>query len=72
MQRDSAYPFNMSKDADGKHEQRATASTSEDWRGVDVAQIRRQLRMTPAERLDYMTQVANRMRKMQAAARRGG
>jgi hypothetical protein len=44
-------------------------TSPEDWRGVDIAQIRRQIRMTPAERLRHMTHVANQMRRIQQAAR---
>ena len=47
------------------------AASSEDWRGVDIAQIRRQIQMTPAERLRHMTQVTNQMRRIQRAAHRG-
>jgi hypothetical protein len=46
-------------------------NTTEDWRGVDVTQIRRQLSMTPAERLRHMTHVANVMMQMRRAARSG-
>ena len=34
-------------------------STLEDWRGVDVGQIRRQLQMTPKERVRDMVHAAN-------------
>jgi len=44
---------------------------TEDWRGVDIAQIRRQLAMTPAERLRSMTHVANVMMQIRRAARGG-
>jgi hypothetical protein len=44
---------------------------TEDWRGVDIAQIRRQLAMTPAERLRSMTHVANVMMQIRRAARSG-
>lgn len=46
-------------------------NANEDWRGVDVAQIRRQLAMTPAERLRHMTHVANVMMQMRRVARSG-
>lgn len=42
----------------------------EDWRGVDISQIRRQIQMTPAERLRHMTHVANQLRRIQRAAHR--
>lgn len=42
----------------------------EDWRGVDISQIRRQIRLTPAERLRHMTHVANQLRRIQRAAHR--
>ncbi len=45
--------------------------TPEDWRGVDIAQIRRQLAMTPAERLRHMTHVANVMIQIRRVARSG-
>lgn len=37
----------------------------EDWRGVDVCQIRRQLRMTPKERAAEMVRVSNRLFRAQ-------
>jgi len=46
---------------------------NEDWRGVDVGQIRRQLRMTPKERVHAMVHAANVMlsiREHAATARR--
>jgi hypothetical protein len=48
-------------------------SPLEDWRGVDVGQIRSQLRMSVAERVRHMVHVANVMieiREYAAAARR--
>jgi hypothetical protein len=50
-----------------------TASSLEDWRGVDVGQIRRQLRMTTKERVRAMVHAANVMisvREHAEAARR--
>ena len=35
------------------------ANPNEDWRGVDVGQIRRQLRMTTKERVHDMVHAAN-------------
>ena len=43
--------------------------TLEDWRGVDVGQIREQLRMSVAERVRVMVEVANRMIEIQDHAR---
>ena len=37
------------------------ANSNEDWRGVDVGQIRRQLRMTTKERVRDMVHAANVM-----------
>jgi hypothetical protein len=48
------------------------ANPNEDWRGVDVGQIRRQLRMTTKERVRDMVHAANVMMSIQenaAAAR---
>jgi hypothetical protein len=48
------------------------ANPNEDWRGVDVGQIRRQLRMTTKERVRDMVHAANVMmsiRENAAAAR---
>ena len=48
-------------------------SPLEDWRGVDVGQIRSQLRMSVADRVRHMVDVANVMmeiREHAAAARR--
>ncbi|HEV8024982.1 MAG TPA: hypothetical protein VGP37_08880 [Candidatus Nanopelagicales bacterium] len=42
--------------------------SSEDYRGVDIAQIRRNLRLSPGERLDQMTNAVNRMRELQRSA----
>ena len=33
----------------------------EDWRGVDVSQINRQLRMTIEDRVSHMVDVANKL-----------
>ena len=46
-----------------------TTPTLEDWRGVDVGQIRRQLRMTTKDRVRDMVHVANVIMKMQENAR---
>lgn len=43
---------------------------NEDWRGVDVGQIRRQLKLTVAERVRDMVHAANVMMTMQENARR--
>ena len=45
------------------------ANPNEDWRGVDVGQIRRQLRMTTKDRVRDMVHVANVIMKMQVNAR---
>jgi hypothetical protein len=48
------------------------ANPNEDWRGVDVGQIRRQLRMTTKKRVRDMVHAANVMMSIQenaAAAR---
>lgn len=44
-------------------------SVIEDHRGVDVSQIRRQLRMSVEERVRYMVDVANTLMDIRAAAR---
>jgi hypothetical protein len=41
------------------------ASSIEDWRGVDVGQIRRLLSMTVAERAAEMVRVSNRLFRAQ-------
>ena len=41
----------------------------EDWRGVDVSQIRGQLRLTVPERVRVMVEVANTMIAVQDHAR---
>jgi hypothetical protein len=46
-----------------------TTPTLEDWRGVDVEQIRRQLRMTVAERASTMVRISNRLYRAQARVR---
>ena len=46
-----------------------TANFNEDWRGVDVGQIRRQLRMTTKDRVRDMVHAANVMITMQENAR---
>jgi hypothetical protein len=45
------------------------AQPNEDWRGVDVGQIRRQLRMTTKERVRDMVHAANVMMAIQENAR---
>ncbi|MBU6244163.1 MAG: hypothetical protein KGP12_03005 [Actinomycetales bacterium] len=41
----------------------------EDERGVDVAQIRALLKLTPAERLEHMVEVVNSMQSMRDHAK---
>ena len=41
----------------------------EDDRGVDVSQIRRQLRMSVEERVRHMVEVANKLMDVRATAR---
>jgi hypothetical protein len=43
-------------------------STTEDERGVDIGQIRRQLRMSVEERVRHMVEVANVMLSIQRSA----
>jgi len=45
------------------------ASPLEDWRGVDISQIRRQLQMSVEERVRDMVHVANVMLDIQKTAR---
>jgi len=40
----------------------------DDWRGVDISQIRRQLRMTVPERVESMVHTANVMISIQTTA----
>lgn len=47
-----------------------TPPVIEDERGVDVAQIRALLRLTPAERLAHMVDVANTLRALADHAQR--
>jgi hypothetical protein len=47
-----------------------TASPLEDWRGVDVGQIREQLRLPVSERVRVMVEAANVLLKIQEHARR--
>ena len=50
-----------------------TVNSLEDWRGVDIGQIRRQLRMTTKERVRDMVHAANvimSIRDHAAAARK--
>ena len=44
------------------------ASPLEDWRGVDISQIRRQLKMSVEERVRDMVHVANVMIDIQKTA----
>ncbi len=46
----------------------AEAMSPADASGVDRAQIQRQLRMSPAQRVAHMTDVANRMRRLRGIA----
>lgn len=46
-----------------------STSPLEDWRGVDVGQIRDQLRLPVKERVRVMVDAANRMIAIQARAR---
>ncbi len=48
----------------------ATTSPVEDHRGVDVAQIRVLLRMSPAQRLNHMLEVAQKLRAIADHAQR--
>jgi hypothetical protein len=45
------------------------ATPLEDWRGVDVGQIRRQLRMSVRDRVRTMVETANVMMAIQERAR---
>ena len=42
---------------------------TEDWRGVDVSQIRRLLRMTVEERVRHMVEVTNTLMEIRASVR---
>jgi hypothetical protein len=44
-------------------------SPLEDWRGIDVGQIRRQLQLSVSERVQVMVDAANDMIRMQECAR---
>jgi len=44
--------------------------SSEDWRGVDIAQIRDLLRMSVQERVAFMVSVSNEMIKIQDQAKK--
>ncbi|MFM7872405.1 MAG: hypothetical protein ACKOA6_09375 [Actinomycetota bacterium] len=46
-----------------------STSPLEDWRGVDVGQIRAQLKLSVAERVRVMVEAANTMITMQEHAR---
>ena len=46
-----------------------STSSLEDWRGVDIAQIRDQLRLPVQERVRVMVDAANRIIAMQEHAR---
>lgn len=48
----------------------SSVSPLEDWRGVDVAQIRAQLRLPVKERVRVMVEAANVLIAMQEHARR--
>lgn len=41
----------------------------EDARGVDISQIRRQLRMTVAERVAHMVEVTNKLMEIRSTVR---
>jgi hypothetical protein len=41
----------------------------EDWRGVDVSQIRQLLRMTVEDRVQHMVEVANTLMEIRATVR---
>jgi hypothetical protein len=43
--------------------------TLEDSRGVDVSQIRRQLRMSVEDRVEHMVDVTNKLMEVRAAVR---
>ena len=47
-----------------------TTSSLEDWRGVDVGQIREQLRLPVKERVRVMVEAANVLLSVQENARR--
>jgi hypothetical protein len=47
-----------------------TTSSLEDWRGVDVGQIREQLRLPVKERVRVMVEAANVLLSLQDNARR--
>jgi hypothetical protein len=46
------------------------AQSLEDWRGVDIGQIREQLRLPVKDRVRVMVEAANRMIAIQDHARR--
>ncbi|MEY2975113.1 MAG: hypothetical protein RIR49_1533 [Actinomycetota bacterium] len=41
----------------------------EDWRGVDVGQIRHQLRLSVEERVQHMVDIANRLMEIRRTVR---
>jgi len=45
------------------------SSPLEDERGVDISQIRRQLRMSIEQRVDHMVEVTNALMEIRASAR---
>ncbi len=45
------------------------ANPLEDWRGVDVGQIQRQLRMTIEDRVCHMVDVANKLIEIRRTVR---
>ncbi len=46
-----------------------TTSSLEDWRGVDVSQIRRQLSMSVEDRVRHMVDVTNKLMEVRATVR---
>lgn len=46
-----------------------TTNPLEDWRGVDMSQISRQLRMTIEDRVSHMVDVANRLIEIRRTVR---
>lgn len=46
-----------------------TTNPLEDWRGVDVSQINRQLRMTIENRVSHMVDVANKLMDIRRTVR---
>ena len=50
----------------------ARSNPNEDWRGVDISQIRELLRMSVADRAHEMVRIANMMAKARESAQLGG